>query len=255
MQCGPIRHRVDALAQAAARPFQHVLIPRTTAFNVPPQAEAERIQRLDARLAADAPRNDLIVAVLLEAWGSERATHALAPERTGIVLRAYGARRLDEAEQELLPDFLALYSLADAVEYVASRVERGAPAERAPAPAGATACGRASPTRVDTGGARAPGSQRDDLATRQLLGRRSCRGRGRNIPVGVRGRRSHRTHADSVASLGPWSVPQRARPWRITWQYFGAGEADLISKSTENPSDSLGIEHLVNAAASPGRTS
>jgi homoserine kinase type II len=74
------------------------------------------------------------LAVLLEAWGSEPASHALAPERTGVVLRAYRARRrLSEAEQELLPDFLALYSLADSVQYVADRVEGGAPAERAAA--------------------------------------------------------------------------------------------------------------------------
>jgi Ser/Thr protein kinase RdoA (MazF antagonist) len=74
------------------------------------------------------------LAVLLEAWGVDRATNALAPERTGVVLRAYRARRrLSEAEQELLPDFLALYSLADSVQYVADRVEGGAPAERAAA--------------------------------------------------------------------------------------------------------------------------
>ena len=74
------------------------------------------------------------LAVLLEAWGSEPASHALAPERTGVVLRAYRARRpLGEAEFELLPDFLALYSLADSVQYVADHVESGMPAERAAA--------------------------------------------------------------------------------------------------------------------------
>lgn len=32
MQCGPVRHRVDAKAQAAARPFEHMVIVRPTAF-------------------------------------------------------------------------------------------------------------------------------------------------------------------------------------------------------------------------------
>jgi superfamily II DNA or RNA helicase/very-short-patch-repair endonuclease len=32
MQCGPVRHRVDARAQAAARPFEHMVIVRPTTF-------------------------------------------------------------------------------------------------------------------------------------------------------------------------------------------------------------------------------
>ena len=32
MQCGPVRHRVDAKAQAAARPFEHTVVVRPTAF-------------------------------------------------------------------------------------------------------------------------------------------------------------------------------------------------------------------------------
>jgi superfamily II DNA or RNA helicase len=32
MQCGPVRHRVDARAQAAARPFEHRVLVRPTAF-------------------------------------------------------------------------------------------------------------------------------------------------------------------------------------------------------------------------------
>jgi superfamily II DNA or RNA helicase len=81
MQCGPIRHRVDALAQAAARPFEHVLIPRTTAFNAPPEAEAAGIQGLYARLAADPFRNDLIVSDVLRAVAARRSPLVLT-ERT-----------------------------------------------------------------------------------------------------------------------------------------------------------------------------
>ena len=32
MQCGPVRHRVDAKAQAAARPFTHAVYVRPTGF-------------------------------------------------------------------------------------------------------------------------------------------------------------------------------------------------------------------------------
>jgi superfamily II DNA or RNA helicase len=39
MQCGPIRYRVDAKAQALARPFNHIVIPRPTNFRLPPSTE------------------------------------------------------------------------------------------------------------------------------------------------------------------------------------------------------------------------
>ena len=35
MQCGPVRHRVDARKQAAARPFDHKVIFRRTEFRLP----------------------------------------------------------------------------------------------------------------------------------------------------------------------------------------------------------------------------
>ena len=44
MQCGPVRHRVDAKSQAAARPFEHTVIVRPTAF------QASASARLDKRI-------------------------------------------------------------------------------------------------------------------------------------------------------------------------------------------------------------
>ncbi len=32
MQCGPVRHRVNAKTQAAARPFEHIVLVQPTAF-------------------------------------------------------------------------------------------------------------------------------------------------------------------------------------------------------------------------------
>jgi len=39
MECGPIRHRVNAKEQALARPFTHTVIPRPTTFRMPPSVE------------------------------------------------------------------------------------------------------------------------------------------------------------------------------------------------------------------------
>ena len=45
MQCGPVRYRVDAKEQAAARPFEHTVLVRPTAFRPPGAADPDvRIQ-------------------------------------------------------------------------------------------------------------------------------------------------------------------------------------------------------------------
>ena len=63
MQCGPVRHRVDAKAQAAARPFEHTAMIRPTGFRpLAQQAEDVRVQfhELYDELIADEDRNQLI---------------------------------------------------------------------------------------------------------------------------------------------------------------------------------------------------
>ena len=62
MQCGPVRYRVDARKQAAARPFTHRVVLRTTDFCPPPTEDGGRIpiQTLYGLLARDERRNDLI---------------------------------------------------------------------------------------------------------------------------------------------------------------------------------------------------
>lgn len=63
MQCGPVRHRVDAKAQAAARPFQHTVHVRPTSF-YPVKAAVEDVRRqfhdLYEDLIADDARTQLI---------------------------------------------------------------------------------------------------------------------------------------------------------------------------------------------------
>lgn len=63
MQCGPVRHRVDAKGEAAARPFEHTVCVRPTGFR-PLGASSEdariQFQELYSQLAADDVRNQLI---------------------------------------------------------------------------------------------------------------------------------------------------------------------------------------------------
>ncbi len=63
MQCGPVRHRVDAKQQAAARPFTHVVMVRPTNFRMtePPEEDARlEFQALYQALTNDSARNQLI---------------------------------------------------------------------------------------------------------------------------------------------------------------------------------------------------
>ncbi len=74
MQCGPIRHRVDAKKQAAARPFDHKVIFRRTEFRLARSGPDEKptIQELYARLTEDPVRNDLIFDDILSALEAGR---------------------------------------------------------------------------------------------------------------------------------------------------------------------------------------
>jgi superfamily II DNA or RNA helicase/very-short-patch-repair endonuclease len=63
MQCGPVRHRIDATQQAAVRPFQHTVLVRSTGFHPLREANTDaRIQfhQLYDELVADEARNKLI---------------------------------------------------------------------------------------------------------------------------------------------------------------------------------------------------
>ena len=70
MQCGPVRHRVDARAQAAARPFDHTVVVRPTAFqsskDTDPDKRAE-FQALYQQLVDDEMRNRVICEEIVQA--------------------------------------------------------------------------------------------------------------------------------------------------------------------------------------------
>ena len=84
MQCGPIRHRVNAKEQALARPFKHVVIPRPTNFRLPPSNEKPEMHELYAALANDEARNNLICLDLLRSIKTNRSP-ILLTERTSQV--------------------------------------------------------------------------------------------------------------------------------------------------------------------------
>jgi superfamily II DNA or RNA helicase/very-short-patch-repair endonuclease len=76
MQCGPVRHRVDAKQQAAARPFRHQVIVRPTNFHAPDFTIADlrmQFHRLYQALAADSARNQLICEDVLSAMREGRS--------------------------------------------------------------------------------------------------------------------------------------------------------------------------------------
>ncbi|MBI1778205.1 MAG: DEAD/DEAH box helicase family protein [Proteobacteria bacterium] len=75
MQCGPIRHRVDAKKQAAARPFDHKVVFRRTEFRFARSNPDEKpaIQELYAKLTQDPARNDLIFNDILSALEAGRS--------------------------------------------------------------------------------------------------------------------------------------------------------------------------------------
>lgn len=84
MQCGPVRHRVDAKDQAGMRPFRHHVIVRPTGFRQlgEPEEDARfEYQKLCQALMEDRPRNRLICADVAAAVAAERHPLVLT-ERT-----------------------------------------------------------------------------------------------------------------------------------------------------------------------------
>jgi superfamily II DNA or RNA helicase/very-short-patch-repair endonuclease len=120
MQCGPVRHRVDARTQAAVRPFEHRVLVRPTAFRplkVPDTDKRLEFQALYQALIDDDARTRRICEDVVDCVRAgrsplvltERSEHldrlarALAPHvRHVVVLRAGMGRRQSEAAGECL---------------------------------------------------------------------------------------------------------------------------------------------------------
>ena len=84
MQCGPVRHRVDARQQAFERGIHHRARDRLTRFELPPSlASAERppMPAIYAALAQDDRRNDLIFDDVLKSLEAKRSPIVLTERK------------------------------------------------------------------------------------------------------------------------------------------------------------------------------
>ena len=85
MQCGPIRYRVDAKAQADKREFEHYIIPRFTSFR---NISDDNITALYKKLSDDAMRNNLIVNDVVSAIKNGRTPIILTERREHVAMLA-----------------------------------------------------------------------------------------------------------------------------------------------------------------------
>ncbi len=88
MQCGPVRFKVDAKAQADKRPFEHFVIPRFTGFKVfidkaDPSSSTKKfpIQEIFSELIVSEKRNQLIISDIIKNYEKGRNSLILT-ERT-----------------------------------------------------------------------------------------------------------------------------------------------------------------------------
>ena len=75
MQCGPIRHQVDARSEATKRPFDHLVRIKETSFAIArkPNDAALPIQEIFSALAANEDRNSMIFEDILRALEAKRS--------------------------------------------------------------------------------------------------------------------------------------------------------------------------------------
>ena len=97
MQCGPIRHRVDARRQAARRPFSHQVLVRPTDFRMP--GEPDRDPRIEYRricehLTRDDARNAAICSDVGRSVRAERAPLVLTERIDHLEALAGGLRAI-----------------------------------------------------------------------------------------------------------------------------------------------------------------
>ncbi|MBN8248739.1 MAG: DUF559 domain-containing protein [Verrucomicrobia bacterium] len=115
MQCGPIRYRVDARRQAAARPFRHEVIVRPTGFRPihlsDPDPRVE-FQNLYAALAGEDRRNAMICADVLSALREGRCPLVLT-ERTDHLERLAERLRPEAPHLAVLRGGLGRRALAE----------------------------------------------------------------------------------------------------------------------------------------------
>ena len=104
MQCGPVRHRVDAKLQAAKRPFEHFVIVKPTAFLPTREASPDRrveFQSLYQELIEDELRNRRICDDVVESVHTGRSPLVLTERNDHL-------ERLDKMLAPRIPHVVAL---------------------------------------------------------------------------------------------------------------------------------------------------
>jgi superfamily II DNA or RNA helicase len=99
MHLGPVRFKVDARTQAAARPFEHRLIVRETSFRASGSNEKGGIQDLYAALACDEARNTMILNDVIGALEQGRSPILLTERKDHL---EYFASRLQRVARHLV---------------------------------------------------------------------------------------------------------------------------------------------------------
>lgn len=99
MQCGPVRFRVDAKSQKAARGLEYKVIPRYTSFRLSDQVSKLGIQDIYQLLIMDEARNEMIFDDLLKCLDQGRSPILLA-ERTSHV--EYFQERLEKFAKNVI---------------------------------------------------------------------------------------------------------------------------------------------------------
>lgn len=99
MQLGPVRFKVDAKSQARARPFEHRLVVRETAFRAAGFGEKLVIQDLYAALARDEARNAMILNDVVRALEQGRSPILLTERKDHL---DYLKSRLERVARHLV---------------------------------------------------------------------------------------------------------------------------------------------------------
>lgn len=99
MQLGPVRFKVNTKSQATARPFDHKLIVRETAFKTTAQDGKTVIQDLYAALARDEARNAMILDDVVRALDEGRSPILLTERKDHL---DYFAARLADVARNLV---------------------------------------------------------------------------------------------------------------------------------------------------------
>ena len=122
MQCGPIRHRVDAKQQAQARPFSHHVMVRPTGFRSMAEPGTDRrieYQNLCTEIIRSEPRNAMILQDVVDALHEERSPLVLT-DRTEHVAILADLIRPHAAHTVVLQGGMGKKSLREAMRQLAS---------------------------------------------------------------------------------------------------------------------------------------